>query len=382
MTNETISDAAQDPMPNIQPRYNVAWRLFPHLDLIQASGIVSGLATLSRLGQISLSIDFKDDAIEVPYTAMELVVTSTSTGATRNVVLDFYDRSDKLIPSALAFADVYFKRQYDGATESAAASVGARHVRPLGLTIAGLSRSSWWLVAAELRASLRTARARNARANWSALLGAMVADARMWLRVPSTDSARVEHAGGRASRIVFQPRLWDTTPGSGDLFDVANEDRIATVAALREAFSSDASIGLVHTPFAQRVAPHLLTSSKIRTQTYHRQLRDATIGVNCVGLSGSVGWKFAEYLAAGLAVVSQPIEKELLAPIEAGIHYLPYTSPLECIEQCRRLLADEALTERMGAANLDYFRRWVDPPAHIMNLIEISMNTTPGVSRA
>lgn len=291
----------------------------------------------------------------------------------RNLVLDFYDQADKLILSALKFADVYFKRQYDSTTEASAAQVETRKVRPLGLTIAGLSMASARLVATEIVASLRSRTARSASPGLAVLLQGALTDARMWLRLPSTDSARLRATGARTPQIVFQPRLWDTPPGSGDLFDVANQDRVATVGALRAAFSSDQTIGLVHTPFAQQQAPELLTRTKVRTGGYHRQLRASMIGVNCVGLRGSVGWKFAEYLAAGLAVVSQPIEKELLAPIEAGVHYLPYTSPQECVEQCRRLLEDAELTTQMGAANLEYYNQWVDPPAHIMHLLGLSM---------
>lgn len=330
------------------------------------SGLLSGLATLAHRREISLSVDFMDHAVEVPYSAMELILTRPVPGATRSIVFEFYDRADKVIPSALEFADLYFKRQY-GPETRALGQPALGKIRPLGLTIAGFSRSAWRLVLAGIYASLR--RKGRPPAGRAASLRQAMADARTWMLTSPPDALLVTPAGGKEPRIVFQPRLWDTSPGSGDAFDLANEDRVAIVRALRTSFPEERAIGLVHSPAALRLAPDLQLSAHTTMEQHHQQLRASAVAVNCVGLSGSIGWKFAEYLAAGNAIVSHPLEKEFLAPVEPGVHYLPYRTPEECVEQCRRLLADPAMAARMGEVNRAYYRKWIDPPAHARHLL-------------
>jgi hypothetical protein len=118
------------------------------------------------------------------------------------------------------------------------------------------------------------------------------------------------------------------------------------------------------------MAPDLLLPEHVRTGKFHAQLRHARVAVNCVGLSGSIGFKFGEYLAAGTAIVSQPITHEFLAPIVEGVHYVAYRSPDECVDLCRRLMSDGALTSRMRDVNRRYFLDWVDPAANMAHLFE------------
>jgi hypothetical protein len=86
-------------------------------------------------------------------------------------------------------------------------------------------------------------------------------------------------------------------------------------------------------------------------------------------LSGSIGFKLGEYLAAGTAIVSQPITHQFLAPIVADVHYVAYRSPDECVDLCRRLISDRALTARMREVNRRYFLDWVDPAANMAHLL-------------
>ena len=62
------------------------------------------------------------------------------------------------------------------------------------------------------------------------------------------------------------------------------------------------------------------------------------------GLHGSTGWKLAEYVAAGRAIVTEPLRYTLPGGFEEGKNYKTYTSPAECEEQLRQLLADRKRT--------------------------------------
>ena len=346
--------------------YHVVWRVYPQLDLVVMSGILSGLAALEKRDQISLSIEFMGSPVKDPDAVIELVATDRRTGEIRNIVIDSYDRADRIAASAWKFADVYFKRAFGPQTPACASH--ARKIVPAGLSFGCYSREALRHVCIAVLASLRK-ESRRTRGVMRDLLRHAYEGARLWLTFPTPQDPMLRDDDVKDLNIVFQPRLWPTTPGSGDQFDVVNQDRIAIVRALREAFPNERAIGLVHSETAAAMAPELQLSEHTRSDKYHEQLRRARIAVNCVGLSGSVGFKFCEYLAAGNAVVSQPITHRFLAPITEGEHYVAYRSPEECVDLCRRLMADDALSSRMRDVNRQYFLDWVNPAAHLSHLL-------------
>jgi len=348
--------------------FHVVWRVYPTLDLVVMSGILSGIASLEKRNVISLSFEWMRTKATDPEAVLELVVTDTSTGDVRNVVIDCYDRADRVSPTALTFSDVYFKRALGPETPGAACPSCLRKIRPAGLSFACYSREALWQVCIPIVALLDK-ESRPTRSGIANLLHHAYEAARLWLTFPTPQGPVLRDTDVKDLNIVFQPRLWPTSPGSGDQFDVVNSDRIATVRALREAFPKERAIGLVHSDLAAALAPELLLSEHVRTGKYHAQLRRSRIAVSCVGLSGSIGFKFGEYLAAGNAVVSQPITHELLAPLVDGEHYLAYRSPDECVDLCRRLMSEPTLGARMRALNRQYFLDWVDPPANVAHLL-------------
>ena len=349
--------------------FHIVWRVYPHLDLPALSGPLSGIAELERRNMITTSVEFMNAVVDPSYAVMELVVTERSTGAVRNVVFDLYDRGDRIVPSALQFSDIYFKRQFGPETLVTARNLSTRKIVPMGPTTFGYSRGTLRLVCTAVLASLRSGEARRQRGAMADVLGRAFREVQSWTRSQRPDAPLLRDTDVKIPRIVFQPRLWSTTPGSGDQFDVANVDRIATVRALREAFPNEQAVGLLPLAPAAELAPDVMLSKNVPLAKYYRQLRTSVLAVNCAGLSGSIGWKFCEYLAAGNAIVSPPIEKEFLAPIVEGVHYLKYDSATECVEACRRLLSDSAMTARMSELNRQYFLDWVNPPAHLTHLL-------------
>ena len=350
--------------------FHIVWRVYPLPDLTQMSSILSGIAALERRNLVSLSVEFMDDIVGTPYALMELVVTERETGRVKHIALDLYDRADRIIPAALQFADIYFKRQFGPETHVAARGACAKVV-PAGLPLGGYTSRALRHVCIAILASLRSPLARRTQGGLAALLRQSYFDARLWATLPRPDASTLKNTDVKARHIVFQPRLWETTPGSRDQFDVANEERIALVQALRRAFPEErTTIGLLRSGTAAEIAPDLRLPEHVRAGRYLQQLRASLVAVNCVGLSGSVGWKLAEYLGAGNAIVSQPIEKQFLSPLVEGVHYLAYRSPEECVEQCRRLMADTTLSKRMSEVNRQYFLDWVSPPAHVMHLLK------------
>jgi len=354
--------------------FHIHWRVYPHLDLSIMSGALSGIAALEQRNVITLSVEFMNAVVDHSYAVMELVVTQRSTGATRNVVFDLYDRADRIALTALRLSDVYFKRQFGPETLVAARQMPTKKIVPMGLTAGGYSRRTLRLVCIAIVASLRSSEVRRSRETLAHLLARAFGEVKFWATSTRPDGPLLRDSDVKRPGIVFQPRLWPSPPGSGDQFDIANVDRIAIVRALRQAFPNEDAVGLLPIHPAPELAPDVLLSERVSVTKYHQQLRTSLLAVNCAGLSDSVGWKFSEYLAAGNAIVSPPLEKEFLAPIVEGVHYLTYDSPAECVELCRRLLSDQTATRRMHELNRQYFLDWVNPPAHLTHLLRLAFD--------
>jgi hypothetical protein len=170
--------------------------------------------------------------------------------------------------------------------------------------------------------------------------------------------------------VVFQTRLWKPLDDSATGRRRINGERVEVVRALREAFGGSDRVGLIHSDFAAEQAPDALLTRKVSRSDYARQLRTSLISVNTDGLDGSPGFKLAESLAAGAAIVSQPLQFELPTPLQPEVNYLPFNTAESCVRQCRRLIDDRELAERIRTENLQYYRRYVRPEAFAGNLLE------------
>jgi hypothetical protein len=102
-------------------------------------------------------------------------------------------------------------------------------------------------------------------------------------------------------------------------------------------------------------------------------MKRSLIGVATSGLHGSVGWKFAEYLAASRCIVSQPLCPERAYGIVEGEHYLPFQTADECANACERLLNDAALAQAMRRSNEDYYRNELKPPVMMLKRLRTAI---------
>lgn len=107
--------------------------------------------------------------------------------------------------------------------------------------------------------------------------------------------------------------------------------------------------------------PDMLTGKR----AYLHRMQHTEICVASTGLHGSTGWKLAEYVAAGRAIVTEPLRYTLPGGFEEGKNYKTYTSPAQCEEQLRQLLADPAAILAMAQHNADYYQMWLRPEQQV-----------------
>lgn len=351
-----------------EPAYEVLWLVSPRHDALGASSVVAGLAALAGSGELRLALGPLRSATIEPH-VFRFEVGDTASGETRRVALEVFDRADRFDRHTLREVDVYFKQTLDREPLEALPGDLRSKIRPAGLTFAtrvagtrrlvarsALASSAAWVLSHGRRGALRTA-LRRLREGVDIAGTLPIAD---WER---SSGDEVLH------EVVYQTRLWPPEPGHDVDRRAVNQGRVDMVRALRAEFGGSERIGVIHSDFAAAEAPDTLLSRKISRREYARQLRTSLISVNTHGLDGSPGFKIGESLAAGTAMVSQPFRFELPEPLRPDVHYLPFTTPEECVAQCRRLLEDGELAERLRSGNLRYYHRFVRPEAHVRNLL-------------
>ena len=112
-------------------------------------------------------------------------------------------------------------------------------------------------------------------------------------------------------------------------------------------------------------------------KNYIRTLKSNPVCVATTGLHGSIGSKFAEYIACARAIVTERLVYEVPGELRAGLNYLEFSDAAQCVEQALRLVGDHALRNDMMTANSLYYRSYVRPDALMLNslLTVLSMTT-------
>ena len=174
-------------------------------------------------------------------------------------------------------------------------------------------------------------------------------------------------------RILFLTRLWDPEePAVQQYPDLqaewrqVNADRIELLHRLQSAFPAQFTGGVSDNTCARRQCPELIVPDMLTgKRAYLHRMQHTEICVASTGLHGSTGWKLAEYVAAGRAIVTEPLRYTLPGGFEEGKNYKTYTSPAQCEEQLRQLLADPAAILAMAQHNADYYQMWLRPEQQV-----------------
>ena len=164
--------------------------------------------------------------------------------------------------------------------------------------------------------------------------------------------------------VVFLARLWDTAgefPGqlntekAEERFQI-NESRAACIRACRREFGDRFVGGVSASVFSQREYPDLVVTDKkvTRKDRYLSTMKEFDIAIATTGLHKSTGWKFAEYLTASKAIVTESLFYKSAGTLTEGINYLSFLDERDCCEKIYRLF-DESSRYAMMCANREYY---------------------------
>jgi hypothetical protein len=183
---------------------------------------------------------------------------------------------------------------------------------------------------------------------------------------------------GSSDRILFMARTWDPlepgtslTPAEQEDRYKINRERAELITNLRKEFGNNFLGGFTRTPhsnkeFASQVMPD---NSLSRKKNYLNLVKNIPICIATTGLHGSIGWKMAEYVALGRAIVSE--ENEIFVPhgFEKGKNYLEFKNNSSCIEQILKLTQDKDLKNQIMKNNSLYHRNYLIPEKLIISVI-------------
>jgi hypothetical protein len=353
----------------MKPVFHVRWFVSPLHDAHGTSSLVAGLGSLARSGQVQLTLEPLESTDVQPH-VMHLDARELNSGQVRRFAVEVFDRPDRFDLGTLRGVDVYFKQTLDRQYLADLPVEFQHRIQAAGLTFSTRTAGSNSLMArSAVTACLAHAQSYGMQSMPTAVkrMTRDVLDIASRLEIGQWERTAADPV---LHDVVFQTRLWRPLTDSATGRRRINGERVQVVRALREAFGGSDRVGLIHTDFAAEQAPDALLTRKVSRSEYARQLRTSLISVNTDGLDGSPGFKLAESLAAGAAIVSQPLQFELPAPFQPEVNYLPFDTAEACVRQCRRLIDDGELAARIRSENLRYYERYVRPEALAGNILE------------
>jgi len=331
--------------------------------------VIAGFELLARRGVIALEIErqTRDAKFRLPYNMLE--VTLNDSIRLLYDLNDGYDNlaedPDQLYGPLLARYDICYKRSFSAAL-SARLTHGGK-IRPLGL--------NYWVTipgsAAHLPAPLDPAREKLKKL---IRMLPITPHYNGWYTIESfEDEPRPEDP----PHILFMARMWDVRGDSGwRLTDAKreerhfiNEQRACTIRLCREAFGDQFFGGITPSRYAAEHYPDLVIADRkaVSRRAYLKRMKRSSICIATMGLHQSIGWKFAEYVAASKAIVTETLHYEVPGVFGENRNYLSFRTPEECVEAVARLVRDERLRRNLMQNNRNYYRRHVRPDRLVLN---------------
>jgi len=180
-----------------------------------------------------------------------------------------------------------------------------------------------------------------------------------------------------APKILFMVKAWDPFDDPDrsiekiDMRLSVNDNRAKCIKMLRKEFGDDFYGGFIHTEFAVKNFRKFLMPDNIQSSkgNYINLLKHYPICVATSGLHGSIGWKFAEYIAFSKAIVSEKLNYEVPGNLQKGSNYLEFREPEECVENAEKLFCDQKLREYLMTNNSRYYHSYLRPDSLILNTI-------------
>jgi hypothetical protein len=337
-----------------------------HIDekqyLYYTSRIHAGLCTLAQRGEITLMYTRTGrDCHRIDNDSTTLCLEVGSPNG-RKIAVDLRDRSDIFCRNSLAWCDLYLKRSFHAPDVETLPLDISRKVAPAGPNYYATNPES---VARIIRSI-----------GFKSIVGGISSLQRLrtLMVLPRVSDFEQEPTDPVEPTVVFQSRVWEPHETKGEFDATINEERVEILRALRDALGDRFRGGLVPTPTALSHYSEFVTCLPTRRTAYTLWSKRNLIGIYSRGVHHSIAAKLPEYLAASQCIVTEPIRNAMAAPLTEGLHYLPFTSPSECVAACRRVIEDPSYSATMQRANHDYYIKYIEPSAYARAIVRAQVH--------
>lgn len=148
------------------------------------------------------------------------------------------------------------------------------------------------------------------------------------------------------------------------------EQRIETVRVLKDKFGDRFIGGISRDPYSQEIASKLLIHDDVSMKyNYLKTIKENNICVSTKGLHHSIGWKFAEYVAAGKAIVSDKLSYETPGGFRKDKNYLEFNGTEMMIKTLSDLIENVDMIHKMEKNNREYYESNLRPDVLIENTL-------------
>lgn len=322
--------------------------------------IYAGLCMLHDRGVIDLALaSGKQVGSSAPIVRIEV--------ENKLVYFDLSDSSEFQFKELLDSSDVYFKRMLLKENES-------EKILPFGLNYPVLYKNDHFIRRGYATGGLKGFVRSLARRN---LLISKALDINISHNNSSVqDFERLPLLNDDQRNVIFYCRLWDPDkvrdPIKKHQRMVMNEIRIKAVSLLRKELGGRFIGGIQLDEYSKKIAGDSLLNdnSIVHKKKYLNNLRRSHIGIATEGLEESIGFKFGEYMAMSMAIVSNPIHMySLPGDLSEQRNYLPYATADECVSQCVKLMESKYKYLDMCLVNMRYYADFLSPEKLILNCL-------------
>lgn len=178
-----------------------------------------------------------------------------------------------------------------------------------------------------------------------------------------------------SNSILFSARLWDPslakTKESRLNRQAINDFRISLVTKLEKKYGKKFIGGIAKDKYSSTVLDdkYLLPFEFTNREYYIKQMKNTSICVATTGLHNSIGGKFAEYVAASRAILTEPLHYDVPGDFKNEQNYLEFSSETDLICKIDYLLNSKVALENMMMENYKYYHLNMRPDIIIYNTI-------------
>jgi hypothetical protein len=176
--------------------------------------------------------------------------------------------------------------------------------------------------------------------------------------------AAYSHEPSRGNYIFFVSALWKQERE-------CNEYRANFIVASRSVPGLEFEGGFApRRPDDIRGFETLAVKRRYALDEYLRRLKRSLVAFNTPAVYGCLGWKLAEYLALGKAIISTPLNRSLPAPLEHGRHIHLVDGSFDEIKNAVKLLSEDNAYRRLLENNArNYFLEYLAPARCIERIV-------------